>query len=86
MIYPDGQSVLSYLRVEPFGVLFGALGIVLVLQKVTQPAGLASLNRGTGMVLYCAAAEIMLNLTNDASAPALFPSNCIIYLLDFLNR
>ena len=43
------------MRVEPFAVLFWALGIVLahVLQQVTQPAaGLASLNYGTGTVLY----------------------------------
>ena len=41
-------------RIEPFAALFWALGIVLahILQKVTQPAGLASLNRGTAMVLY----------------------------------
>ena len=29
ILYPDGQSVTSYLRVEPFAVLFWALGIVL---------------------------------------------------------
>ena len=27
--YPDGQSVSSFLKVEPFAVLFWALGIVL---------------------------------------------------------
>ena len=34
--------------------LFWVIGIVLahILQQVTQPAGLASLNRGTGTVLY----------------------------------
>ena len=43
-----------YDRIEPFFALFLALGIVLahILQKVTQPAGLASLNHGTGTVLY----------------------------------
>ena len=42
------------MRVEPFAVLFWALGIVLsyMLQQVTQLAGLASLNRGTGTAQY----------------------------------
>ena len=41
-------------RIDPFPTLFWALGIVLVLklQRMTQPAGLASLNRGIGTVLY----------------------------------
>ena len=40
--------------IEPFAALFWALGIVLahILQQVTQPAGLASFNSGTGTVLY----------------------------------
>ena len=40
-------------RIEPFPALFWALGIVLahILQKVTQPAGLASPNSGTGTAL-----------------------------------
>ena len=38
-------------RVEPFAVLSWALVIVL-LQQVTQPTGLASLIRGTGTLLY----------------------------------
>ena len=40
--------------IEPFAALFQALGIVLahILQQVTQPASLASLNPGTGTVLY----------------------------------
>ena len=48
-------NVSSSMRVEPFAVLFWALSIVLahILQKGTQPAGLASLNRGTGTELYC---------------------------------
>ena len=43
-----------YNRIEPFSDLFLALGIVLAqkLQWVTQPAGLASCNHGSGMVLY----------------------------------
>ena len=51
---PDGQSILSSLRIEPFAVLFWALGIVLahILKKLTHPAGLASLNNGNGTVLY----------------------------------
>ena len=41
-------------RIEPFYVLFLALGIVLmhIMQEVTQPASLAFLNHGTGTVLY----------------------------------
>ena len=41
-------------RIEPFAVHFWALSIVLVhiLQQVTQPTGLSSLNCGTGTVLY----------------------------------
>ena len=36
-IYPDGQSFSASLRIEPFAVLFWALGIVLthILQQVT---------------------------------------------------
>ena len=43
-----------YNRIEPFSALFLALSIVLahILQKVTQPAGLAALNHGTGTVLH----------------------------------
>ena len=43
-----------YIIIEPFSALFWALGIVLahILQKVTQPASLASLNHGSGTVLY----------------------------------
>ena len=42
------------MRVEPFDVLFWALSIVLahILQQVTQLAGLAPLNHGTGTLLY----------------------------------
>ena len=48
------KSSSQYTVIEPFPALFWALGIVLahVLQKGAQPAGLASLNRGTGMILY----------------------------------
>ena len=40
-------------RIEPFAALFWALGIALahILKQLTQPAGLASLNIGTGTVL-----------------------------------
>ena len=39
--------------IEPFAALFWALGSVLehILQKVTQPAGLASANSGAGTAL-----------------------------------
>ena len=42
------------MRIEPFAVMFWALGIVLahILKQLTQPAGLASLDSGTGTVLY----------------------------------
>ena len=42
------------LIIESFSVMFWALGIVLahILKQLTQPAGLASLNSGTGRVLY----------------------------------
>ena len=42
------------LKIEPFAVMFWALGIVLthILKQLTQPDGLASLNSGTGTVLY----------------------------------
>ena len=49
------QSGSSSMRAEPFDAMYWALGIVLVhniLQRVTQPADLSSLNRGSGMVLY----------------------------------
>ena len=41
-------------RIEPFPALFWALGIVLaqILQKVTQLAGLAFPNSGTGMARH----------------------------------
>ena len=53
IIYQDGQSVSSHFRVEPFAVLFWALGIVLthILLQAMQPAGPASLNCCTGMAL-----------------------------------
>ena len=72
--------VSSSLRVKPFAVLFWALGTVLghLLQLVTQPACLASLNYDTVTVLY--GRPVRFNLIEDASAPFLFPSSCIINL------
>ena len=68
------------MRVEPFAVLLWALAIVLT-QQVTQPAALASLNFGTGTVLYTVQqGSVRFNLIDDVSAPSLFPSSCIIYL------
>ena len=53
------------MRVKPFAVLCWALGIVLahLLQQVTQPAGLAFLNRGTGTepVLYRRVSSVQLD-------------------------
>ena len=42
------------MRIEPFAVTFWAPGIVLIhiLKQLTQPAGLTSLNIGTGTILY----------------------------------
>ena len=47
------KAIRLYNRIEPFSALF-SLGIVFahILQWVTQSAGLASLNHGTGTVLY----------------------------------
>ena len=41
--------VISYVRSNLFAALFWALGIVLAMHQLTQPAGLALLNRSTGM-------------------------------------
>ena len=53
-IYPDGQSISSSLRIEPFAALFCALGIalahILYLNSWPSLPGLTSLNSGTGMV------------------------------------
>ena len=80
----DGQSISSSLRIEPFAVLFWALGIVLahiLKQLLTQPVGLASLHCGTGTVLYSVRqGSVRINLREDASAPSLYPSCCVIYL------
>ena len=46
-----------------------------IMQQVTQPAGLASLNHCTVQPW-----KVRFNLIGDASAPFLFPSLCIIYL------
>ena len=68
--------------VEPFDVLFWALGIVLthIVHQVTQPAGLTSLNRGTEWHGTVRQGSVRSNLIEDALAPSLFPSSCIIYL------
>ena len=62
------------MRVEPFAVLFWALGFVLVhiLQQVTQPASQASLNRGTGTVLYCKG-QLKVQLDIRRIGPLPFP-------------
>ena len=63
-----------------FAALFWALDIVLahILQQVTQPAGLASLNHGTLVQQW----QVRFNLTEEVSPPSIFPSSCIIYLCD----
>ena len=85
MIYPDGQTILYSLRIEPFAVLFWALGIVPAnkLKQLTHPAGLASLNRGTGMVLYSVQqGSVEFNLREEASAPSL--SLILLYYLSMV--
>ena len=61
-------------EVEPFAVLFSALGIVLGHVQVTQPAGLA---------WYCTVRQdsVSFNLIEDASAPFLFPSTVLFMYL-----
>ena len=58
-----------------FGVSALHSCILHILQQVTQPAGLASLN-------HCTVRQwkVRFNLTEVASPPSLFPSSCIIYL------
>ena len=51
--------------IEPFPALF--------LQKVTKPAGLASLNPGTGTVRQ---GSVRFNLTEEVSPPTHFLSSC----------
>ena len=77
-LYTDGQSVSSSMRVEPFDVLFWALSIVLahILQQVTQLAGLAPLNHGTGTLLYslhCTAGVSQIQLDRRRIGPFPFP-------------
>ena len=70
-------------RLEPFAVLFLSLDIVLthILEQLTQPASLASLNCGTGTILYSVQqGSVRFNLIEDASVLFLFQSSCIIYL------
>ena len=69
-------------RIEPFPGLFWALGIVLphILQQ--QPAGLASLNRGTSTVLYtqCKAGVSWVQFYGRSVAPNPFPLLLILWL------
>ena len=60
-------------RIEPFAALFWALGIVLahILELVTQPSFLASLNNGTVRQW-----KVGFNLTEEAMPHYLFPSRC----------
>ena len=59
-------------RIEPFPALFWALGIVLtlIMQQVTHPAVLASLNRGTGT---CMAGVSQVQFDGRSIAPNPFP-------------
>ena len=64
-------------RIEPFPALFWALGIILahILQKGTQPAGLASPNSGTGT------APVRFNLSEEVTPPSLYLSCCTVLSL-----
>ena len=71
------------LRIKPFSALFWTLGIALahILKQLTQPAGLVSLNSGTGTVLYSVRqGSVRFNLTEDEQASCLFRSLSIINL------
>ena len=61
-------------RIEQFPALFWALGIVLAHDPAVD---LASLNRGTGTVLYD---RNQLNFTEEASPPTHFLFSCILTL------
>ena len=66
---------MQYTVIEPFPALF--------LQKVTKPAGLASLNPGTGTVRQ---GSVRFNLTEEVSPPTHFLSSCtysMVYLIKF---
>ena len=65
---PDGPSISSSLRNEPFAVLFWALGIVLahILKQLTQPAGQASFNSGTGTAVE---SQVRLDLRRVGPLP-----------------
>ena len=84
IIYPDGQSVSSSMRVEPFAVLLWALSNVLAHTATGDPVRRTGIPQqwylhGTvrqGSVRF----KVRFNLIEDASAPSLFPSSCIIYL------
>ena len=71
-------------RIEPFPSLIRALGIVLahILQQVTQPAGLAFINSGTGTVL-CGGGISQVQFDGRSIAPNPFPLQ--LYLLYDIN-
>ena len=66
--YPDGQSILSSVRIEPFADLFGLLALY---SCIPQQGHWHGTERQW---------KVRLNLREDASAPSLYPSGCIIYL------
>ena len=80
-MYPDGPSVLSYLRVKPFADPFWALGIVLYRTRAYTATGdparqpIASVNHAT-----VGQWKVRFNLREEATAPSHFPSSCIIYV------
>ena len=77
MIYPDGQTILYSLRIEPFAVLFWALGIVptYILKQLTHPAGLASNNRGTGR-----AGVSWVQFERRSVSPLPFPHLAVLFI------
>ena len=72
LVIPRWANRFVFFQIDPFAVLFWALGIVLVhiLQQVTQPTGLASFT-----LRYSTAVESKVQF-EEASPPYLFPSRC----------
>ena len=81
-----GKVFCLYLRIEPFAALIWAMGNVLGHKRklVTQPPSLASLNSGTGMVLYGRGQLGQLDM-EEALPPSLFsPLDVLTLCLQYL--
>ena len=84
IIFPDGQSVSSSIRVDLLLPVVGSWhctrAYVLYMYCKSPPAGLAFLNRGTGTELNTVQQGLVrFNLIEDPLSPSLFPSSCNIY-------